>query len=115
MCRVKWALGSAVSEFQDYLDEEENIKCLSKAARTLRAKISKAVKWKFEKSLSDYDVPKKLSTTIKWIVIGTKLQIIGGEREVENTISSKVIGQLVMNSFKTDSQVSYKALSNEVT
>ena len=59
MCRVKCALGSAVSEFQDYLDEEENIKCLSKAARTLRAKISKAVKWKFEKSLSDYDVPKK--------------------------------------------------------
>ena len=81
----------------------------------MRAKISKTVKWKFEKSLSDYDVPKELGTFIKWIVIGTKSQITGGECEVENTISSKVIGQLVMNSFKTDRQVSYKPLSNEVT
>ena len=104
-----------MSKFQEYLDKEENITCLSKAVHILRAKISKAAKWKFEKSLSDYDVPKELRTFIKWIVIGKKSQIIGGERKVENTISSKVIGQLVMNSFKTDRQVSYKPLSNEVT
>lgn len=92
------------------MDDEEDVKCLSKAASVLRSKLFEAVKWKFEGSMIDLEVPKELTSFIKWITIGTKSQAIGDVREATNTTATKVIAQQILNSFKTDRQVTYNPL-----
>ena len=103
----KRSLGCAVNEFEEYVDDEEDVKCLSKAASVLRRKVFEAVKWKFEGSMNDFEVPKELTSFIKWIIIGTRSQAVGDAREVTNTTATKVIAQQIMNSFKTDRQGKY--------
>ncbi|CAB3995713.1 Hypothetical predicted protein [Paramuricea clavata] len=111
----KRSLGDAVNEFEEYVDDEEDIKCLSKATAVIRRKLSKAAKWRFEGSMNDFEALKELFSFIKWVLIGTKSQAIGNvcevtNTEVTNTEATNVIAQQVMNNYKTDRQVTYNPL-----
>eukprot|EP00795_Rhopilema_esculentum_P017661 gene17661-9309_t len=101
------SLGNAVYVYEEDANDEEDIKCLSKAASVLRRIILNTEKWRFEGSMTDFEEPRELTSFIKWIIIGTKSQAIGSVRDVTNTTAAKIIAQQILEATKTDRQATY--------
>ena len=101
------SLSNAVYVFEEDPNDEEDIKCLSKAASVLRRIILKTEKRRFEGSMTDFEEPRELTSFVKWIIVGTKSQAIGSVRDVTNTTAAKIIAQQILEATKTDRQATY--------
>ena len=96
-------------------DEFENVKILSEAATILRSEIANMKNWLFEGSLDGFDPPQKLTSFIKWLLVGDRSDGVAGKRENTVKTSVDVVCQLILNSFKSNRQMAYKPASDQVS
>ena len=103
--KTKVQILSEVAKLNSH-DQSRDIKILLQAAKIIRNDISKNSNWKFTGSFDDYEPPPLTYILCKHIIQGTRM--IGTEqrgKDLERIAS--LLTQTVIQSFKSDRQVSY--------
>ena len=106
--------GVAVSNLREQQNEEDDVKCIAKAASILRKQLKTHVKWKFtgSQSLKEFQSPPMLTSFLRLLLLGTKLRNVKEKRDEASTKSIIVVSQQIIQNFKTDRQVTYQPQSN---
>ena len=112
----KQLLSSAVTELresQNTAQNENDIKCLSKAAAIIRRELASQKQWKFRGSMADYEPPPQISCFVKWVLIGTINKELNEARDndVKKTVS--IVSQQFFQNFRTDRQTKYEPRTDE--
>ena len=107
-------LGETVSEVRDHQNEEDDIKCIAKAAAILRKELTKNTQWKFtgSQSLSEFQSSPTLKSFLRWLLFGTKVRDVKGKRDEAAKIAINLVSQQILQNFKTDRQTAYQSKSD---
>ena len=106
-------LNTAIEEYLETHNDEENIKALNRTAILLRNAIANHDIWQFTgtESLENFKPPTLLTTFLRWVMIGTKTDINSKRSESSMKVTT-VVSQVIMKNFKSNRQVSYQPKNN---
>ena len=68
-------------------------------------------RWQYKGTFTDFEVPELLSTFVKWIIVGPHMSLGNSVRVemIENAVS--IVTELIMQSFKTNRQVTNRQVT----
>ena len=109
----KKLLGATIHELRENMDDEQDeIRCLSRAASIIRKELLELKDWKFTGSLKEYIAPTKAVSFFKWVLLGIKNVSVNEKHDSSILKSAELISQQILSNLKTDRQVKYKSKSD---
>ena len=102
----KKLLEATIHELRENMDDEQDeIRCLSRAASIIRKELLQLKDWKLTGNLTEYIAPTKVVSFFKEVLLGIK-----NEKHDSSILkSAELVLQQILSNLTTDRQVKYKS------
>ena len=88
-------------------NQTEELNNIFNVSQIIRKNLLTLDKWQFKGSFDNFDEPQYLNLMLKWILVGPKRHLTTEVRDQAVNKNVSVISQLILQSIKTDRQVSF--------